>query len=281
MKIMDGFSCANARNLVLKETISDFIKKGYREPCLAILQVGDNEASNSYIKSKLKASSLVGIKALHIKYENSVSYELLYEKINELNNNGNIDGIIVQLPLPPHLDEFKLLSAINYEKDVDGFNIYNNGLLFQKREGIRPATPQGILNILSDYNIKIQGSKVVVIGRSNIVGFPISKMLLDLNATVTVCHSKTKNIKQYTKYADIIVVAIGKPKFLTSDMVKKGCVVIDVGINRVNDKLIGDVDYENVSLKCSYITPVPKGIGPMTVNALLENTFTLYKKHNI
>jgi len=279
MILLDGLKISKKRNEELKDKIDKLILANKRQPKLIIIQVGNNPASNSYIKSKIKNSTLVGIDASLLKYEEDITEEELLNKISLLNLDHSIDGILVQLPLPKHLNERKILDSINYLKDVDGFHTYNSGLLFQKQRAIHAATPEGIINLLNEYKIKVEGLNAVVIGRSNIVGFPISKLLLDLNATVTICHSKTKNLKFHTKHADLIIAAIGKPLFLTKDMVKKGVIIIDVGINRLEEKLVGDVDFENVKTKASYITPVPKGVGPMTVNALLENLYKLYLIH--
>ena len=274
MILLDGKKVADTLNEALKEKILKF----KRAPRLDIILVGSHPASLSYVKGKLKASSKIVVKTnLHHLDENIPQAEV--EKlINQLNNDDQVDAILLQLPLPKHLNETALMDLIAYQKDPDGFHTINQGKLFQKRETTYAATPLGIMTLLDYYQIPIEGKHAVIVGRSNIVGMPISKMLLDRNATVTICHSRTKNIEQITNQADILVVAIGIPKFITEDMVKKDAVVIDVGINRVNDKLIGDVDFEAVINKVSYITPVPKGVGPMTIHSLLKNTVSLYEK---
>ena len=218
----------------------------------------------------------------YIKYKIELSSDItqwdLLNKIDELNRNINIDGILVQLPLPKHIDEEVIMRYIDPMKDVDGFHPVNVDGLYTGKDCIKPCTPTGILKLLNKANVEIEGKHVVVLSRSNIVGLPVSKMLLDENATVTICHSKTKNLKEITSQADILIVAIGKPKFITSDMVKEGAVVIDVGVNRIDNKLVGDVDFDNVENKTSVITPVPGGVGPMTITCLLENTINCFKK---
>ncbi|MDL2292607.1 bifunctional 5,10-methylenetetrahydrofolate dehydrogenase/5,10-methenyltetrahydrofolate cyclohydrolase [Acholeplasma sp. OttesenSCG-928-E16] len=280
MILLDGRSIAEKRNNELKLKIDELKESGIRVPTLAIIQVGNDAASNSYIKGKIKAAKKVGMIPLHFHFEDHISEKELEEAILNINQDNNIDGVILQLPLPNHLNEAKLTNLIKIDKDVDGFHILNKGLLFEGKPGIRPATPQGIITLLNEYEIDVKGLNAVVVGRSNIVGVPISKMLLDLNATVTICHSKTKNLSDITSKADVLIVAIGKPHFITNNMVKNNAIVIDVGVNRVNDKLIGDVDFENVKEKVSYITPVPKGVGPMTISALLENTYKVFLKKN-
>ena len=278
MILLDGKEVSEKRNLELKGKIDELIKKGARNPSLAILQVGDNPASNSYIKGKKKACELVGIQFSHIHFDEFVEEEEIVKAIKKLNKDKDIDGIILQLPIPNHLNENRLTNEIDYLKDVDGFHVLNRGLLFEGQPGIRPATPQGILDILDAYNIDVKGLNAVVIGRSNIVGLPIARMLIDRNATVTTCHSKTTDLINITSNADLLIVAMGKPKFVTKDMVKKNAIVIDVGINRIDGKLCGDVDFDSVADKVKYITPVPKGIGPMTISALLHNTFNNFLK---
>ena len=187
--------------------------------------------------------------------------------------------MILQLPIPKHLDESRLIDCIAKDKDADGFHVINQGYLYQRKPGIQPATPKGIMSLLSAYGITVSGMDAVIIGRSNIVGFPIARLLMDEGATITVCHRKTKDLKTHTSKADLLVVASGKPNLVTRDMVKPGVIIVDVGVNRVNDKLVGDVDFESLQGVASYITPVPGGVGPMTINALLENTYLLYQKH--
>lgn len=262
----------------LSERIINNLKDTNISPTLAVILVGNNPASEIYVRNKEKSCEKAGIISKLFKYDEYIQEKELLEKICQLNNDDSIDAILVQLPLPEHIDENKITKAILPEKDVDGFTPVNIGLL---ASGLKPyaypCTPKGIMTILKEYNINPDGKHAVVVGRSNIVGKPLSIMLLNANATVTTCHSHTKNLKDITKTADILVVAVGKPKFITAEMVKEGAVVIDVGISRIDGKLCGDVDFENVSGKTAFITPVPKGVGPMTIASLMENTVELYK----
>lgn len=262
----------------LSERIINNLKDTNISPTLAVILVGNNPASEIYVRNKEKSCEKAGIVSKLFKYDEDIQEKELLEKICQLNNDDTIDAILVQLPLPDHIDENKITKAILPEKDVDGFTPVNIGLL---ASGLKPyaypCTPKGIMTILKEYNINPDGKHAVVVGRSNIVGKPLSIMLLNANATVTTCHSHTKNLKDITKTADILVAAVGKPKFITAEMVKEGAVVIDVGISRIDGKLCGDVDFENVSGKTSFITPVPKGVGPMTIASLMENTVELYK----
>lgn len=279
MILLDGKSISKKRNLILKETIEEATKKYQRAPKLAIILVGDNPASLSYVKGKKKACELVGIiNEMHY-LDEDVSEQTLKELIIKLNNDITVDGILLQLPIPKHLNEDLLIDLISKDKDADGFHVVNQGYLYQKKKTIYPATPKGIMTLLDSYNIRVQGMNAVVIGRSNIVGFPVARLLMDQGATITVCHSKTKDVGFHTRQADIIVVAAGRPHMLTKDMVKKGAIVVDVGVNRVDGKLIGDADFDDLSEICSYLTPVPGGVGPMTIHSLLENTFELYTNH--
>ena len=260
-----------------------FLKEIYgREPHLAVVLVGNNAASLSYVKNKDKGCAEVGIKCTTVIKPESISENELLDVINELNNRNDIDGILVQLPLPKHINEKNIISAINVEKDVDGFHPLNVAGLWQKQEHIIPCTPKGIIRMLKSTEMSIEGKHAVILGRSNIVGLPISKLLLDENATVTIAHSKTKNLKEITKQADILVVAIGKLGFVTSDMVKDGCTIIDVGINRDPNtgKIKGDVNIseDEIINKNISISPVPGGVGPMTICCLLENTIECFNK---
>lgn len=260
-----------------------FLKETYgREPHLAVVLVGNNAASLSYVKNKDKGCVEVGIKCTTVIKPESISENELLDVINELNNRNDIDGILVQLPLPKHINEKNIISAINVEKDVDGFHPLNVAGLWQKQEHIIPCTPKGIIRMLKSTEMSIEGKHAVILGRSNIVGLPISKLLLDENATVTIAHSKTKNLKEITKQADILVVAIGKLGFVTSDMVKDGCTIIDVGINRDPNtgKIKGDVNIseDEIINKNISISPVPGGVGPMTICCLLENTIECFNK---
>ena len=272
MKILDG----KAVSLKVKESVkvrADELKKFGIEPTLAVVLVGEDKASQTYVRAKEKACNEYGIKSVaHRLNENTTQNELL-ALINVLNLDDSIHGILVQLPLPKHIDTNVVLAAIDPRKDVDGFHAVNVGKLVSGLDGFVPCTPLGVMEILKEYGIEVAGLNAVVIGRSNIVGKPMANLLLNASATVTVTHSKTKNLKEICKNADLIVTAIGKPFFLKADMVKDGAVVVDVGINRLDDgRLVGDVDFENVAPKCSYITPVPGGVGPMTIAMLLNNT---------
>lgn len=277
--LLDGKLTSNVIKEELKIKIAILKEKYGIEPHIAIIQVGDVSASNIYIRNKIRACEYVGIIAHHIHLPENVTQDELNEEIDKLNKNETINGIIVQLPLPRHLDEREVIERINPEKDVDGFAITNKGRLFCGLDTINPATPQGIITLLERYNISVEGKTAVVIGRSNIVGKPIALMLLNKNATVTICHSKTNNLKDICLEADILVACLGKAKFVTKDMVKKDAIVIDVGMNRdENGKLCGDVDFENVKDIASYITPVPGGVGPMTIISLLEATYNALVK---
>ena len=272
MKILDG----KAVSLKVKESVkvrADELKKFGVEPTLAVVLVGEDKASQTYVRAKEKACNEYGIKSVaHRLSENTTQNELL-ALINVLNLDDSIHGILVQLPLPKHIDTNVVLAAIDPRKDVDGFHAVNVGKLVSGLDGFVPCTPLGVMEILKEYGIDVAGLNAVVIGRSNIVGKPMANLLLNASATVTVTHSKTKNLKEICKNADLIVAAIGKPFFLKADMVKDGAVVVDVGINRLDDGgLVGDVDFEEVAPKCSYITPVPGGVGPMTIAMLLNNT---------
>ena len=272
MKILDG----KAVSLKVKESVkvrADELKKFGVEPTLAVVLVGEDKASQTYVKAKEKACNEYGIKSVaHRLSENTTQNELL-ALINVLNLDDSIHGILVQLPLPKHIDTNVVLAAIDPRKDVDGFHAVNVGKLVSGLDGFVPCTPLGVMEILKEYGIDVAGLNAVVIGRSNIVGKPMANLLLNASATVTVTHSKTKNLKEICKNADLIVAAIGKPFFLKADMVKDDAIVVDVGINRLDDgRLVGDVDFEEVAPKCSYITPVPGGVGPMTIAMLLNNT---------
>lgn len=276
MVLIDGKTVAQKVRDEVKENVQkdDFIYP----PHLTIIRVGDDPASATYVKNKTKASQEVGIEVEDI-YFTECTQKSLESLIENLNYEETVDGILVQLPLPSYLDSDKILNLINPKKDVDGFTDTNMGKLFANKKCTVACTPAGIMRLLDEYNIEIEGKKVVIVGRSNIVGKPMAALMLNRNATVTICHSKTKNLKEECLQADILIVAIGRPKFITADMVKEGAVVIDVGINRdENNKLCGDVDFENVAPKCSFITPVPGGVGPMTVAMLMKNTYEAMKK---
>lgn len=273
MKIIDGKLVSAAIRNDLKNEVAAMQKT----IGLAVILVGDDPASCVYVKNKEKACAEVGVTSYKFTFPADSTEKEIEEKINELNADPNINGILVQLPLPKHLNERKILSFIDPKKDVDGFSPYQIGKLLLGEDCLVSCTPQGIMQLLSYYDIPVAGKHAVVIGRSNIVGKPISLLLLKENATVTICHSRTKDLAEIARQADILVVAIGKPKFVTEDMVKEGAVVIDVGINRVDGALCGDVDFEKVAEKCSFITPVPGGVGPMTVTSLMYNTIKAAK----
>ncbi|MBL0027251.1 MAG: bifunctional 5,10-methylene-tetrahydrofolate dehydrogenase/5,10-methylene-tetrahydrofolate cyclohydrolase [Saprospiraceae bacterium] len=289
MKLIDGKAVAEEIKIHWKQEVIEYKNKSGRVPHLAAILVGDNAASESYVGNKVKSCAQVGFQSTLIKMESDVTEEELLDEIEKLNNDQDIDGFIVQLPLPKHIDEVKVILAIDYKKDVDGFHPVNFGRMAQGLPCYLPATPYGITLLLERYNIETSGKHVVVVGRSNIVGTPISILLSRKSpagdATVTLTHSRTKNISIIVSRADIVISAIGIPNFITEDMIKEGAVVIDVGINRIEDetmakgsRLVGDVDFNRVKNKCSFITPVPGGVGPMTVMGLLLNTFKSAKK---
>lgn len=279
-KIISGKDLAQSIRKNLAEDIIGYKDIYGRAPHLVVVLIGDDPASKSYVSGKEKAANEIGIKATTIIKDANTSEQEVLDIIQELNEDSDVDGILVQLPLPNHMNQAKIISKIAYEKDVDGFHPYNVAALYEKKPCIAPCTPRGIMKILSSEGIEVSGKNVCIIGRSNLVGLPISKLLLDANATITICHSRTKNLKEHTSKADILVVAIGRAKFITADMVKEGAVVIDVGVNKdiETNKLVGDVDFKNVEPKTSSITKVPGGVGPMTICSLMENTVTVYLK---
>ncbi len=279
--LIDGRTIAAQVREEVRREVQEWIAQGHRPPYLAVVLVGDNPASQSYVRGKRKAAAEVGIASDTFHYPATISEEELLSLIHELNTREDVDGILVQLPLPEHIDEFTIIQAITPEKDVDGFHPENTGLLWIGRPRFIPATPAGILELLHRSNIDTRGQRAVVLGRSNIVGKPVAGLLIQkgVDATVTICHSRTRDLPAVTREADILIVAIGRAHFVTADMVKEGVVVIDVGINRVEDpsrprgyRLVGDVDFEAVKEKASAITPVPGGVGPMTIAMLLKNT---------
>lgn len=291
MILLDGKKVAAGKRAELRETIAQLQAAGKRAPKLAIVIVGHNPASETYVANKIKACGEVGIEAEKIAFEADITEQQLLAEVSRLNHDATIDGFIVQLPLPEHISETTIMSAIDRRKDVDGLTPENVGRTVQGLPSIISATPRGIRELLAYYQIQTEGRHVVVIGRSNIVGKPIAMLLMQRpylslprmsaaslgDATVTICHSKTRNLKSICLTADIIIVAAGCPKLLTADMVKEGVTIIDVGINRVDGKLVGDVDFENVAPKAAYITPVPGGVGPMTIVSLLQNTLQAYE----
>jgi len=257
MEILSGKIASKALKENLKNKISESISIYHKSPCLAVILVGDNPASLSYIKGKEKACKLVGIDYKLYHLDENIEQKELEDVIIGLNNDPLVDGMILQLPIPKHLDETYLIDLISRDKDADGFHVINQGYLYQKKKTTYPATPKGIIELLEYYNINVQGMNATIIGRSNIVGFPVARMLMDRGATITVCHSKTRSLKEHTLNADLVVVATGRPNILTKDMVKPGVIVVDVGTNRVDGHLVGDVDFEGVSQVASMITPVP------------------------
>lgn len=276
MQIIDGRAVSPQLKSQFKQKIQDLKKTG-REPGLAVIIVGDDAASKVYVANKIKDCEEIGMKSIHLRLAADTTKEELVAAINELNADETIDGMIVQLPLPKHLNENEILSYIDPKKDVDGLSAWQMGRLALGIPELQPCTPSGVMELLKAYNISVAGKNAVVIGRSNIVGKPMALMLLRENATVTVCHSKTKDLTKIAAAADILVVAIGRAKFVTADMVKDGAVVIDVGMNRADGYLCGDVDFDAVKDKCSFITPVPGGVGLLTRTMLLANTIKAYE----
>ena len=284
MKILDGKKTSLTIQQDLAQLVKEKVGKGLKRPHLAAILVGDDGPCQTYVNAKVKACDRIGFKSTLIKLESTISEDKLLNKIHHLNVDHDVDGFIVQLPLPDHIDESKVTLAIDPKKDVDGFHPMNVGNMTLGLPAFLPATPNGIIELLKRYDVETEGKNCVVIGRSSIVGTPVSILLSRKsktgNATVTLAHSRTKDLPRICKSADIIVVAIGRPLFLTEDMVKEDAVIIDVGIHRINDetkkngfRLIGDVDFDNVAPKTSYITPVPGGVGPMTIASLLLNTY--------
>ncbi|AEN73827.1 Bifunctional protein folD [Rhodothermus marinus SG0.5JP17-172] len=280
-QIIDGKAIAAQVRAEVKAEVEAWVQAGHRPPYLAVILVGDNPASASYVRGKTKAAAEVGIASDTLHFDTSISEAELLAEIARLNDDEGVDGILVQLPLPDHIDSGRVLNAIRPDKDVDGFHPINAGRLLLGEPGFVPATPAGILELLRRSGIETTGKHAVVVGRSNIVGRPLAALLLHrgIDATVTVCHSRTRDLAALTRTADILVAAIGRPRYITADMVREGAVVIDVGINRVDDpshprgyRLVGDVDFEAVAEKAGWITPVPGGVGPMTIALLLRNT---------
>ena len=274
--IMDGVGAS----LTLKKKIATEIKQKNLKPCLAVIQVGDNKASDIYVRNKNKACDMVGIKFINIKLPDTISEDLIISEIERLNLDTNVYGILVQLPLPPCFDEGRIINAISPVKDVDGLTYPNVGNLVLENECLVSCTPMGVMELLDMYNVSLKGKNACIVGRSNLVGKPLIQLLLARDATVSICHSKSVDIKSYTKMADVLIVAAGHPNLITKDMVKEGAVVIDVGINKENDSLVGDVSFDEVSKKASLITPVPGGVGPMTIASLLKNVVKAYKFQN-
>lgn len=276
MQILDGKK--------LKEKTLESIKKETSSlkgiPTLCVIQIGNNEASNVYIKQKQKMCDFVGYNFIHKKLENTISEEILLSEIEKLNNDKYVNGILIQMPIPNHLNPKTIQNKVSPLKDVDGLNDKNIINLINNKNGLFPCTACGVIELLKEYKVPIEGSNVVVVGRSFLVGTPLFFMLENLNATVTLCHSKTKNLKNITKRADILIIAVGKKHIITEDMIKEDSTVIDVGINKIDNKLYGDVDFEKIKDKVKMITPVPGGVGPMTIAMLAQNVLKAYKMQN-
>ena len=289
MQLIDGKAVSTAIKEEIAQEVADIVAHGGKRPHLAAILVGHDGGSETYVKNKVLACEQCGFTSTLIRFEEDVTEQELLNQVEKLNNDADVDGFIVQLPLPRHISEQKVIEAIDYRKDVDGFHPINVGRMSIGLPCYISATPNGILQLLKYYNIETSGKKCVVLGRSNIVGKPMAQLMMQKrnpgDATVTICHSHTKNLKEECLQADIIIAALGQPAFVTADMVKSGAVVIDVGTTRVPDatrkngfRLQGDVDFQNVAEKCSYITPVPGGVGPMTICSLMKNTLSAGKK---
>lgn len=279
-EIINGLELAGKLREEMKESVLSLKAEGI-EPKLVVILIGDDPASHSYVNGKKKASKEVGIHSEIIRHQANITEEALLEEISRLNEDDTVHGILVQLPIPDHIDEQKVIESINPKKDVDGFHPINIGRMMTNQEAFLPCTPFGIMKMLASKDIETEGKHVVVIGRSNIVGKPMGQLLLNANATVTYCHSRTKNLKEMTKQADILIVAVGKEHVIDSSYIKEGAVVIDVGVNRTAEgNLTGDVDFDDVKEKASYLTPVPKGVGPMTITMLLQNTIDAARRMN-
>ncbi|MEO0685713.1 MAG: bifunctional methylenetetrahydrofolate dehydrogenase/methenyltetrahydrofolate cyclohydrolase FolD [Cyanobacteria bacterium J06649_11] len=281
-KLLDGKALGLKIHEQLSTTIAQLQSQVGRPPGLAVLMVGDNPASAAYVRNKERACHKVGITSFNRHFPTETSFNELQDVIHNLNSDERVDGILVQLPLPSHLDGVALLHQISPDKDVDGLHPLNLGRLLRGEPGLRSCTPAGVMRLLSEYSIAVEGKQAVVLGRSILVGKPMSMMLLQANATVTMAHSRTQNLSEITKAADILVSAVGIPELISAKMVKQGAVVVDVGINRITDsngkgRLIGDVDFDDVATVADFLTPVPGGIGPMTVAMLLENTVRSYQ----
>ena len=276
-QLIDGKALSLSLKEDMKSRMAELENKYGRKPCLCVIIVGDNPASRSYVRGKIKAAEFVGMESRLIEMPEDVSEEKLLNTISELNADDRVDGVLVQLPLPEHIDEDKVIDAIDVTKDVDGFHPSNVSNLWLGRKCTVPCTPKGIIKMIESTGVEIAGKKAVVVGRSNIVGKPVAKLLLDRNATVTIAHSRTKDLAAVCREADILVAAVGRPKMITAEMIKPGAVVIDVGINRIADgTLVGDVDFAPASEVAGYISPVPGGVGPMTITMLMENTIECF-----
>lgn len=288
MQLIDGKATAAAIKAEIAEEVKTMVARGGKQPHLAAVLVGHDGGSETYVKNKVKACEQCGFKSTLMRFEDDVTEEELLQCVDKLNKDEDVDGFIVQLPLPEHIDEQKIIMAVDYKKDVDGFHPINVGRMSIGLPCFISATPLGILTLLQYYNIEMSGKKCVVLGRSNIVGKPMAQLMMQKqygDATVTICHTSSKALKEESRQADILIAAVGEPDFVRADMVKEGAVVIDVGTTRVPDasrksgfRLNGDVKFDEVSPKCSYITPVPGGVGPMTICSLMKNTLAAAKK---
>ena len=278
MNIISGKELSRSLKDGMKVEVENLEKQYGRRPCLMVVIVGDNPASRSYVRGKIKATEYVGMDGHLIELPEDCPEERLLQEIAALNDDPQVDGILVQLPLPKHIDEEKVIAAIAPEKDVDGFHPENVARLWLNQPCILPCTPKGIIALLDKAGVEIAGKKAVVVGRSNIVGKPVAKLLLDRNATVTIAHSRTRDLPAVCREADILVAAVGRAQMITADYVKPGAAVIDVGINRVNDRLVGDVDFDSVAPVAGAITPVPGGVGPMTITMLMQNTIECFRR---
>ena len=279
MTIIDGKALSDKILKEIENEHSELQAKVGRKAGLAVIIVGENPASQIYVRNKIRACERVGFHSETIRLDEHITEENLLLEIEKLNNDNNIDGILVQLPIPKHINELKVINTISAEKDVDGFHTTNIGkMMIGDETGFLPCTPAGVIQMFEEYNIDLEGKDVLVIGQSNIVGKPMTLLLINKRATVQVCNSKTKNLPEKLQKADVVVAAAGSPKLVKGSDVKEGVVVIDIGINRVDGKICGDVDFEEVSQKASYITPVPGGVGPMTIAMLIKNTFKSYKQ---
>jgi methylenetetrahydrofolate dehydrogenase (NADP+)/methenyltetrahydrofolate cyclohydrolase len=276
MTILDGKKLSEKIKEEVKKEVEELKKEGI-VPGLAVILVGNNPASQTYVKMKKNACEKVGMYSVVHEFPENITEKELLSTIDMINNNPNIHGLLVQLPLPKHIDTTKILEAVAPEKDVDGFHPYNMGRLVEGLESFAPCTPLGVMELFKEYNIDVKGKDVCVVGASNIVGKPMWALLVNAWATVDICHIETRDLAAHTKRADIVIVGVGKPNLITADMVKDGAIVVDIGINKVDGKIVGDVDFENVSKKASFITPVPGGVGPMTIAMLLKNTIKAAK----
>lgn len=281
MTLLDGKALARTIEKQLTNEV-DNLKSHFITPTLAVVLVGEDPASCAYVNMKVKACERVGIVSIAKRLDAKITQDELLKVIAELDADEQIDGILIQLPLPKHIDTKAILEAVSYQKDVDGFHPFNVGRILTGIEAFAPATPLGVMNLLKNYNLSVSGKNVAIIGASNIVGKPLASLMLNAGATVSICHILTQDVSFFTKSADIVCVGVGKPNLITADMIKEGAIVIDIGINRLSDgRLVGDVDFDSVSKKTSFITPVPGGVGPMTIVSLLENTILGAKKRKL